>query len=183
MSTPNNNNFLATLDATAKATLSRLAEEEEELRKISPIEGALGRNHSDYHSMWNLFTQIVDRANVMNQDPAAFVTKDGFNEKTLSVWTKMISTAKSILEGLNKMRNNDKMMSLLLEDHTKAFTQSVCIELGVEIKRIIEDIDEGSTKDDIILSLKRLMYKKIPHIFTKSATSTLAQAKEDFSLI
>lgn len=164
-------------------TLARLAEDEDMLRGVSPVEGALGRNSSDYHNMWSLFTQVVDRANAMNADPTAFVTSHGVNEKTLNAWTKMIATAKSILSDLNRMRNTDRLVAGLLEDHTRALTQAVCAELGVEVKAIIDAIDAGEDKNDVVIMLKALMYRRIPEIFLKSASTTLVTAKEEFGLL
>lgn len=143
----------------------------------------MGRNHSDYHYLFNLFQQIIERANSMNSDPTAFVDKFGYNEKLISAWTKMIATAKSILEALSKMRNADKMVGLMIEDHTKVFTQACCVEIGNEIKKVIEVIDTDEDRDQVVIMLKRLMYKKIPEVFLKAAVATVNQTKADYHVM
>ena len=66
----------------------RLTEEEAELRKVSPMEGAFGTNASDYHNMWSLFTQMVQRANSLNSDPDSFVSvSGGVDVRALNAWT------------------------------------------------------------------------------------------------
>lgn len=174
---------LAPADAEAQLDELRLDEEDGALRAVSPTEGALGRNASDYHQMWSLFMQIVERANSMNADPNAFTTKYGFNEKTLNAWTKMIATARSILEGLNKMRNADKMTRYILENYTRGLAQSVTIELGMEVKTVLDALDAGEDREAIAIRLKRFIYRRVPEIFLRSATETLASTKEEFSLL
>jgi len=162
----------------------RLLEDEDELRSISPSEGAYGKNGSDYRQMFAMFSRLLQDATVIRSDPKAFVdSKGNWNEKVLGAYAKLMGLAMKGMSELNKMRNNDKMVAGLLEAHTKDFAQSIAIELGAEVKSIIEAVDRGDNKLEVILLLKRLMHRKIPEIFLRSAGSTLHASKEEFGLL
>jgi len=161
----------------------RFDEEEEALRSVSPIEGALGRNASDYNNMWSLFCQIVERASAMNADPDAFLTPTGrYDDKSLNAWTKMIATARSILEGLNKMRNSDRLTAHILEKHAQDLSQAVAVELGRSLREIATMVDT-SDKQELRNALLKFMNRGVPEIFAKSVKSTLGSAKEEFGLL
>lgn len=161
----------------------RLTEEETELRKVSPMEGAFGTNASDYHNMWSLFTQMVQRANSLNSDPDSFVSvSGGVDVRALNAWTKMIATAKSILEGLNRMRNEDKMVTHMLDRQTRMLVQDVSLGIGLEMKTIIEKL-EARGQHDLADDLRRFLYKRLSGIFLKAAESTLTASKQEFRLL
>lgn len=172
-----------TVYPTDRIDLERVCEEESALRKASHAEGAMGHNSSDYRHMWTLFMQIVERADSMNSDPNAFSTGTGFNEKTINAWTKMIATARSILEGLNKMRNADKMVGVILDKHTRTLAQAVTIDLGVELKRVLDSVDRGDDHSAIAFNIRKLMYKRLPEIFLRSARASLDSSREEFGLM
>lgn len=165
--------------------LGRLEEEEEALRRVSPIEGALGRNASDYHNMFTLFRQIVERANALNENPNAFMGPMGqINTKALDSWTKLINTARQTLQNLNSMRNADRMTSYILDRHTRDLVQAVTVELGLELKEILDMVEnEGGTADDVAFKIRKLMHRRLPDIFLRSATGTLQTVKQEYGLI
>lgn len=161
----------------------RLRVDEDELRRVSAVEGALGQNASDYHNMWTLFTQMVERADAMNENPNAFLTAQGtIDVRALGAWTKMIATAKSILEGLNRMRNDDKMVAHMLDDHTRMFVQDVSISIGMELKGLIDRLEEDGEREHAD-AVRRILYRRLSEIFLRSAESTLTQAREKFGLV
>lgn len=163
--------------------LERLIEEEEELRKISPTDGALGRNASDYHQMYSLFMQIVEQAKSIRLDPKAFVTATGYNDRMLNAYTKMVSVGMKAISELNRMRNNDRMVAYMLDKQTRDLIQSVTIDIGIELKSLIDALDRGEQSDDLAVRIKKLMYRRLPDIFLKSASSTLESAKSEFGLL
>lgn len=162
----------------------RLLEEEEALRDINPHEGALGLNSSDYRRMYDLFLRLFQDASALRADPHAFLTPTGqYNDKVINAYAKLMGLAMKGMESLNKMRNTDKMVSLMLDSTAKDLSQAACVELGVEIKGIIDVIDRGATSDEVVLALKRLMYKRVPEIFLKTASITLNSTKETYGLL
>lgn len=163
--------------------IGRLEEEEEALRAVSPIDGAFGRNASDYHNMWAMFQQIINRASAMNSDPTAFMTHQGrYDEKTLSVWVKMLGTAHRILEGLNKARNSDRLTAYILEKHTRDYSSAIAVELGRNLQEAIDATDDGDM-DELKERLFQLLHVGIPDMFVRAANKTLAGAKEEFGLL
>jgi hypothetical protein len=161
----------------------RVEEEETELRKVSPIEGALGKNASDYHNMWALYSQLVERVQSLNVDANSFVTPHGtVDVRTLATWTKMIATAKSILEGLNRMRNEDKMVTHMLDRQTRLLVQDVSIGIGLQLKGFIDRL-EARGQHDIADDMRRFLYRRLAGIFLKAAETTLNTSKQEFKLL
>lgn len=164
--------------------VGRLIEEEDELRRISPSEGASGKHGSDYRHTFDLFLRLYQDAATIRKDPMAFIDAKGkYDATVINAYAKLMGLALRGMSELNKMRNNDKMVAGLLEAHTKDFAQSVAIELGAEVKAVIDAVDRGDNKAEVILQLKRLMHRKIPEIFLKSAGATLHASKEEYGLL
>ena len=162
----------------------RLEEEEEELRKISPIEGAMGRNGSDYKNLYDMFLRLFEDAATMRANPKAFINESGqYNDKIINAYAKLMGLAMKGIESLNRMRNNDRMVEKMLDGHAKEFAQYAAVELGVELKNVIDSIDRGASSDEIVIRLKKMMHKRIPEIFLRSATVTLQAAKEEHGLL
>lgn len=163
----------------------RLLEEEEELRKISPIDGAYGRNASDYRQMYDLFLRVVEDAKSLRADPHAFLNAQGqYNDKVINAYSKLIGLGMKAIDSLNKMRNADRMTAHILDAHTRELAQAVTIEIGLEIKDIIEKVDRGElTPGDFVIALKAFLYKRLPKIFLTSAKTTLHSAKEQYGLL
>lgn len=164
--------------------IERLTEEEEELRALAPIEGAMGKNGSDYRNMYSMFLRLFQDAAALRADPKAFLTPSGqYNDKIINAYAKLMGLAMKGMESLNKMRNNDKMVAGILETNTKELAQAACIELGVEVKNIIDAIDRGASSDDVVLKLRRMMHTRIPEIFLKTASVTLHSTKDQYGLL
>lgn len=161
-----------------------LEKEEAELRRLSPHEGAMGLNASDYKSMFSLFRRMVEDTLALRSDPNSLLNSRGqWDPKILTVYTKMIDTAAKILKNLNSMRNTDKMTSHLLESQTRSFANSVAVGLSIEFKELLAAIDRGESRDDLALRVKRIMFKRLPEIMVKSSDDTLKESKESFGLL
>jgi hypothetical protein len=164
--------------------LIRLEEEEDALRDASVAEGAQGKNGSDYRQMYNLFLRLFNDAATIRADPNAFMTDKGqYNDKVINAYAKLMGLAMKGMSELNRMRNNDKMVARMLNENTKDLAQSVVIELGNELKSVIEAIDTGADSDEVVVRLKRLMYRRVPEIFLKSAGETLTATRESYGLL
>lgn len=164
--------------------IDRLVEEDDELRSISPAEGAQGRNGSDYRQMYDMFLHLVNDAAAIRGDPKAFRDANGtYNDKVINAYSKIMSLAIKGMSELNRMRNNDKMVSKILNEHAQDLSQNVSIELGLEIKAIVEAIDHGESSEDIAIRLKRLMYRRIPEVFLRVASETLTASRAEYGLL
>jgi len=162
---------------------ARLLEEENELRAVSPIEGALGKNNSDYRAMYDLFLRLFNDAASLRADPSAFMKDGVYNDKVINAYAKLMGLAMKGMEGLNRMRNNDKMVSRMLNETAQDMAQAVSIELGAELKAVIDLVDTGATPDETVIRLKRLMYKKVPEIFLKAANNSITSTREEYGLL
>jgi len=160
-----------------------LDSEEEELRKIAPSRGAFGENASDYLNMYDMFMSVIQHAKALSSDPNAFLTPQGtYNDKIINAYKGLMGTAIKAMTELNKMRNADKMTAFILDSNTRDLVGAASVEIGMEIKKIIDGVDSGNSSDEVVLGLKRLMYQKLPKIFTEAAQESLEITKETYGL-
>lgn len=172
--------MLAKLDLMAE----RILAEEEELRSVSPMEGALGQNQSDYRTMWDLYSRLFQDAVALRADPKSFITASGqYNDKVINAYAKLMGLAMKGIESLNKMRNNDRMIAQMLNDSARDLSQQAAVELGVELSACIDMLDAGADREDVILRLKRLKHKRLPEIFLKTAGESIRSVKESHGLL
>lgn len=174
---------LAKLLESGIIDVERLLEEEEELRKISPEEGAHGRNSSDYRNMYDYYMDIVQQHKSILKS-ASFVDKRGnWNHNLINAWTKMVSTGMKAIEALNKMRNTDRMVGDILGKHTLRISVEVSGQISREIGKIVEMARAGEDRVVIIRKLEELQKIGLVSLFTTAAKDTLASTKEEFSLL
>lgn len=176
-------NKISSLLAATDASLLRFDQEEEELRKMSPSEIALGRNSSDYFLMSDIFSNIAEHIRVIKADPKAFFDEAGrYNDKMINAYKGLVNTAMKALSELHRMRNADKMTAHILDHHTRDLVQSAAVEIGQELKSIADAAESGEDGALIATRVRRLLHRRLPEIFVKSASTTLAESKEEFGL-
>lgn len=168
---------------SADAVLQRLDEEEQALRDIDIVGGALGKNASDYTHMYSIFVSLVEHIKAIKADPAAFFDdRQRYNDKMLNAYSKLVSTAMKALSELNRMRNADKMTAHILDRHTRDLVQLAAVDIGKELKLAIEAAESGEDGAAIAERLRRLVHRRLPEIFVKSAQETLLSSKDEFGL-
>lgn len=161
----------------------RFEEDDSSLRRVSFAEGALGHNDSDYHNMWGLFLRIVRRAEAIDEDPTAFSNADGkLDPKILDTWGKLIDNGRKILEGLNKMRNSDRLVIHVLETHTRSFAQAIAGPLGVELRELLLDLEEIPEAAHVATRMRRLINDGVRTMFQTAALETMARSRDEFKL-
>ena len=105
--------------------------------KLQSAADELRGDGDDYQQMLALFSQISQRIKAINADPLAFQTTSGQHDpKMLTAFNSLMSTAAKIISSLHSMRNNDRFLSTVLEDHTKKFAGMVAPALLDELTEI-----------------------------------------------
>lgn len=160
--------------------------DEHELLSVNPHNMALGKNDSDYHSMVDLFRRLMRRIAALDADPTAFITDDGRHSmQRLSIWSGMISNAKSILEGLNRMRNQDRMTVSILEKHTEEFAIKVATPIGDVLRSVRADLlaMRSPKGNELAARVSLLLDSEISDVFASAAESSLASSREKYKLM
>jgi hypothetical protein len=171
---------------TLEVTLNRLETDAGELRLADPEDLALGRNNSDYHQLTALFMRLQRRIEALDQDPTAFQNADGshsFNK--LGTWASLIDGARKIVEGLNKMRNGDRMTVSILEQHTKRFATAISRPVAQEL-RVIQGMLETSADPQArqaAEAISQLLNVGVSTIMTDAAVQSLRDSKEAYKLL
>lgn len=167
------------------AQLGRLFEDEEELRRISPMDGVHGKNASDYRHMFDLFITMKEQATIIRADPNAFLAPSGkgYNDKMINAYAKLLGLAMKAMSELNRMRNHDKMTAHILNEHTREFTQGVTVDLSLELRKAVDALKRGEDRIEVAQMLEKLLYRRIPEIFLSSASSALQTTKKEFGLL
>lgn len=162
---------------------ARFDEDELYLRSRASHANALGRNDSDYHNMWGLFLRVIRRAEAIDNDPQAFLSPSGaYDTKAVETWAKLIDNGRKILEGLNKMRNSDRLTVHILESHTRSFAEALAGPLGVELRAILTELQQVPEASHVTARLARLVNDGVVTIFRRAALETITKSKEEYKL-
>lgn len=169
--------------AAKEAVEARLARDAEELRAGEPRVGALGEGDNDYFKMWELFSRMMRRIVALDTDPTAFFTVDGKHDMhKLQVWTGMVTSAKSILEGLNKMRSSDKMTASVLDQHAAQLMRVLMTSLGSELRQVLVVLQKGDAARGA-KEIEALMKDRVPKLFLGAVNDSLAEVKDKYGLV
>lgn len=165
--------------------VDRFVEDESSLRAISPDEGVHGENSSDYRHMYDLFLRMTRAAATLRNDPTAFVGKYGYDDKVMNAYIKMEATALKALSELNRMRNQDRMTTVILDNHTRDISEMVAIEVGRELRLLLGSLENESSVNtsELSLRLRSLLYKRLPEILITIANKSLDASKKEYGLL
>lgn len=169
-----------------EVTLRRLDTDAKEMRLHDPEEVALGRNNSDYHQLAELLQRLQRRIEALDNDPTAFVNADGTHSFTkLNTWSGLIDNARKLVEGLNKMRNSDRMTISILEQHTKRFATAISKPVAQEL-RLIQGLLKTSSDPAVVQArahINALLEQGVQGIMRDAAVHSLREAKEQYKLL
>lgn len=171
--------------------LDRLNDEEASMLASGPDAIAYGHNDSDYHNLAELFRRLVRRIVSLDEDPTAFLTDDGPNKQhnfqRLQIWSGMVANAKSIIEGLNKMRNSDRMTVSILENHTKRYATAVAGPLAAALRDIRVDLRQLAQHEPkahaLEVKLGMLLDHDVGELFTSAAARSLSETGQQYKLL
>lgn len=169
-----------------ETAFERLAAAEEELDQNNPSHIALGTNDSDYHNMADLFRRLMRRIMALDADPLGFITPDGqHSTQRLSTWSSMVDNARRIIEGLNKMRNSDRMTISILEQHTKRYATAIAAPIAEALREIRDDLTEidDPQAQQLATKLTLLLDQHVTDIFTEAAIKSLRESREKYKLL
>jgi hypothetical protein len=169
-----------------ESRLTRLVDDEMQLRTNTVADLALGTNDSDYHNMADLFRRLMRRIAAVDGDPTSFVNPEGENSlQKLNVWASMIEKAKGIIEGLNKMRNTDRMTVSILEQHTKKYATAVAGPIASIIRTVRDELLNGqdTRSQELAARLTILLDKDVAEILTSAAVKSMRESREQFKLM
>lgn len=169
-----------------EVTLERIERDTSELRILDPEDMAMGRDNSDYHQLVDLFRRLLRRVTALDEDPTAFRNADGSHAfQKLNAWTSMVDNARKIIEGLNKMRNTDRMTISILEQHTKRFATEFTRPVAGELRAIGALL---STSNDPVARaagerIAALLNEGVRDIMTGAAVRALQESKQEYKLL
>lgn len=169
-----------------EASLERLNADAAELRATDPEEMALGDNNSDYHQLTDLFMRLQRRIAALDSDPGAFTAADGSHSFTkLRTWAALIDGARRIVEGLNKMRNSDRMTVGILEQHTRRFATEITRPVANHLRAIRNELTASSdpVAHRAVEQLTFLLDEGVTNIMVNAATQALTDVKAEYKLL
>lgn len=171
---------------TLEATLHRLEKDAGDLRMADPEDLALGRDNSDYHQLTALFLRLQRRIEALDADPTAFTNADGSHSfAKLGTWASLIDGARKIVEGLNKMRNSDRMTVSILEQHTKRFATAISRPVAHELRSIQTMLEHCADPNAqrAADAIAQLLNVGVTTIMTDAAVQSLRDSKETYKLL
>jgi len=166
--------------------------------KLQSAADELRGDGDDYQQMLALFSQISQRLKALNGDPLAFQTASGSHDpKMLTAFNSLMSTAAKIISSLHSMRNSDRFLSTVLEDHTKKFAGMVAPALLDELTEIDAALEAigaalGGPEPDFLVVADRVVTlrnkigafraQRFLRIFMDAATNTARSTASQLGL-
>lgn len=139
--------------------------------------------NGDYHHMWDIFRRLFRRIKALDADPTAFLGPEGGVSATkMAMWIRLVSEGRSTLEGLNRMRNNDRLVVAILEGHTKRLAVQLIDSVKAEFIPQIDLLRERG-QEDLALAMEDTLRKRLPYVFRDAAIDSLQNSKEEYSLL
>lgn len=169
-----------------QVTLERLERDTKALQTASPADVALGHHDSDYHQMADLFMRLQRRIVALDSDPTSFTNADGSHSfSKLKTWSDLIDGARKIIDGLNKMRNSDRMTASILEAHTKRFATAITRPVASQLRTIyttLEHSNDPAARRAAEL-LSELLTSGVTTIMLDAAAQSLRDSREEYKLL
>lgn len=169
-----------------EVSLARMERDATGMALADPEEVALGRENSDYHQLTDLLVRLQRRIAALDADPNAFRNADGDHAfSRLSTWSSLIDNARKIVEGLNKMRNSDRMTVAILEQHTRRFAAAFTRPVASELRAIRDDLATSSdpAAQRAAARLSSLLGSGVSTIMSDAAVQSLRDSKEQYKLL
>lgn len=151
-----------------------------------PEELALGKNDSDYHKMAELFLRLMNRIVAIDNDPYAFIDKKGDHAFTkLSAWASMVNNARQIIEGLSKMRNQDRAIYSIIQSHTRRFATIITGPVAAELRDIQNSLlaSHDPAARQAAQRISDLLNGGFTNIMATAAQESLRESKSEYKLL
>ena len=147
---------------------------------------AEGKNNSDYHQLAQLLLRLTERIKAFDETADSFLGADGLIcLRKLKIWSELVDQARKIIEGLNKMRNSDRMTLSILESHTARFASAALRPVATDLRAIEAELrtslDPVSRRCAEKLSL--ILSGKLPEYFEGAAIASLRESQETYKLL
>lgn len=182
----NHVNFSIAPNEIPQALRDSVSFDEDSLKAANPKDAALGLNDSDYVQMWDLFVRLMRRITALDDDPSTFRNPDGSHAfAKLNTWASLIKEARQTIEGLNKMRNADKMTIHLLEQHTHKYAVAIAEPLASELREVYTEISMilDPRARQAAARIEALLETQIPALLYKAAEEAMASSKDQYKLL
>lgn len=161
----------------------RFNEDDASLRETSLESVASLRNSSEYAFLHDLYVKIYQRFQAIDADAQAFANKNGgWDLGMLKAYTSLCHEVRAIIESLNKMKNSDRLVLMILETHTKKFAQNLAAPMGLELRGVCEELARIPEASHAAARLTALVEGGVTNLFKKAAVDSLAQSREKYNL-
>lgn len=163
--------------------IDRISDAETRLRRMPVAGHPIGTSDAnDYDEMRTLFVELAETMRAIRSDPNALKSPmGGYDVAMVRALTAMVDSLRKIIEGLNKMKNSDRLTLAILESHTRAMSQNLAIPLGEKIRVALSQIEEGDP-NAAQATLTALVQGDIVDIFREAATQAMISSRESYNL-
>lgn len=116
-----------------------------------PEEDDAAMEAAAYFDMRNLVTKLRARLDQLDQSTAFVDDKGKVNSFGLQLWLRFVDSFRSVLEAMNRIRNNDKLTKAILQAHTKRNYNMASAPLVARIEVVLKKMEAGApdTLDDL----------------------------------
>lgn len=100
----------------------------------------------------------------------------------LQMLIKLASELRHMLKALTDMRNQDKLVGLILARHTEALVERIAEPIGTTFRSVRDRLESGDDPDAVVAQIDKLLDGEIYPIFEAAAAQAIERSRQQYNL-
>jgi hypothetical protein len=146
----------------------------------------LAGNFDEYKELCALYTKFREvNDKIYSMVGSLSMTRAGMSEWSqtkIQTYVSMVNTQKSILAEIGKMRQGDKLVSVVARFIVETFTKSIVSKLSEEFDTLAGIMRRQGVADDVLSAFEAVTHERLGHLIVEEAKEAMNQTKKEFKL-
>jgi len=168
------------------ARKARCPTAQDELVESQTLKEVLAGHFDEYKELCSLYTKFREvNDKIYATAGSLMISRGGFNEwsqNKIQTYVSMINTQKSILAEIGKMRQGDKLVSVVAKFIIELFTKSIVNKLSEEFDTLAGIMRRQGVPNDVLDAFAAVTHERLGHLIIEEARSAMDQTKKEFKL-
>jgi len=157
-----------------------------ELVESQTLREVLAGHFDEYTELCSLYTKFREvNDKIYATAGSLMISKGGFNEwsqNKIQTYVSMINTQKSILSEIGKMRQGDKLVSVVAKFIIEHFTKSIIHKLSEEFDTLAGIMRRQGVTNEVLDAFSAVTHERLGHLIVEEARTAMDQTKKEFKL-
>ena len=151
------------------------------------LAAVLGGNFDEYTELCALYTKFREVNDKIYKTAGSLLClqPSGFNDwsqNKINTYVSMVNTQKSILAEIGKMRQGDKLVSVVAKYIIEMFTKSIVGKLSEEFETLAGIMRRQGVPNDVMEAFQAVTHDRLAHLIVEEAKTAMVQTKKEFKL-